>query len=129
MPAPRLVDAITDEYGIILYESPPGAAHRVIKPETAVEMRKLMRETVNSGSASRSFRGFHKRHEQIEVGGKTGSLTGFDPKGKYDWFVGYATDGERKLAYAVLCINKEFWYVKSSQLARRLIEDYFQEAG
>ncbi|KAA3632686.1 MAG: penicillin-binding protein [Proteobacteria bacterium] len=129
MPAPQLVDVITDEYGIILFEPQPVEAHPVIKPETAREMRKLMRETVRSGSARKPFRGFNKRFENVEVGGKTGSLTGFHPKGKYDWFVGYATDGERKIAYAALCINKEYWYVKSSYLARQLIESYFSETG
>lgn len=129
MPMPRLVDAITDEYGIILFESEPGEPRAVIKPETASEVRKLMRETVVSGSASKPFRGFSKRFGHVEVGGKTGSLTGFHPEGKYDWFVGYATDGERKIAYAALCINKEYWYVKSSYLARQLVESYFSESG
>lgn len=129
MPPARLIDAITDEYGIILFESDPGSAERIIRPETAAEMRKLMRETVRSGSASRPFRGFSRDFKDIEVGGKTGSLTGFHPEGKYDWFVGYATDGTRKIAYAALCINKEFWYVKSSYLARRLVESYFAPAG
>lgn len=129
MPAARLIDSITDEYGIILFESDPGQPTRVISEDAAREMRKLMRETVRSGSASKPFRGFSQANEAIEVGGKTGSLTGFHPEGKYDWFVGYATDGDRKIAYAVLCINKEYWYVKSSYLARRLIESYFDPAG
>ncbi len=125
MPAPRLVDTITDRHGIILYEPGEPALSPVIGAEAAAEMRKLMAETVASGSASQQFRGFARKHPGIEVGGKTGSLTGFTPKGRYDWFVGYASDGERKLAYAVLCINQEFWYVKSAHLARRLIENYF----
>ncbi len=129
MPAPRLVDAITDEYGIILFESDPGEATRIISADAAEEMRKLMQETVRRGSASKPFRGFSKRFKNIEVGGKTGSLTGFHPEGRYDWFVGYASDGTRKIAFAALCINKEYWYVKSAYLARRLIENYFDPAG
>ncbi len=125
MATPRIIDAVTDGNGIILYESEPGQDKRVIKPETAGEMRKLMRQTVKTGSASKHFRRLDKRLKSLEVGGKTGSLTGFHPKGKYDWFIGYASDGDRKLAFAVLCINQEFWYVKSAFLARRLIENYF----
>ncbi|GJL81442.1 MAG: hypothetical protein DHS20C01_10760 [marine bacterium B5-7] len=129
MPSARLIDAVTDEHGIILYESDDSRPHRVISAKAASEMRKLMRQTVISGSARKSFRGFDKNFGDIEVGGKTGSLTGFTPKGKYDWFVGYATDGERKLAFAVLCINKDYWYVKSTLLARKLVESYFSEKG
>jgi len=122
MPMPRVIDAVTDDHGIILYEADPPLSEQVISAETASEMRELMHETIVSGSARKAFRKF--KHKSVKAGGKTGSLTGFHPKGKYDWFVGYATDGDRKLAYAVLCINKDFWYVKSSQLARDMIDDY-----
>ncbi|MFT7530966.1 MAG: peptidoglycan glycosyltransferase [Gammaproteobacteria bacterium] len=125
MVAPNIVETVTDSHGIILFEADTPKRYQTVTAETAAQMRKLMQRTVTSGSASRMFRGFKKRFEHLEVGGKTGSLTGFHPKGKYDWFVGYATDGKRKIAYAVLCINKEFWYVKSSHLARRLIENIF----
>jgi cell division protein FtsI/penicillin-binding protein 2 len=129
MPPVRLIDAITDEHGIILFESTAGAPTPVISAGAAEEVRKLMRETVKSGSARKPFSGFSKQFKDIEVGGKTGSLTGFNPEGKYEWFIGYASDGDRKIAYAVLCINKEYWYVKSAHLARRLIESYFSPSG
>ena len=61
----------------------------------------------------------------LEVGGKTGSLTGNHPKGKYDWFVGYAKRGDRSLGLAVLTIHEEKWTVKSSYLASKAIEQYF----
>jgi len=123
MPTPHIIDAVTDEHGIILFENDSGETRQVISADAAAEMKKLMNETIRSGSAAKSFRKFP--HKTLDAGGKTGSLTGFNPKGKYDWFVGYADDGERKLAYAVLCINKEFWYVKSAHLARTLIEKHF----
>ena len=63
----------------------------------------------------------------VEVGGKTGTLSGTNPTGKYDWFVGYAQRNSRKLAYAVLCINEEKWYVKSAYVARKAIEHYFSD--
>jgi len=129
MPAPRLVDAITDPYGIILFESEPGEPRRVIAPSSAAEMRELMRATVAGGTAGDTFRGFARDFGHVEVGGKTGSLTGSNPEGRYDWFIGYASDGERTIAFATLCINKNFWYVKSSHLARRLVESYFAGSG
>jgi beta-lactamase class D len=30
----------------------------------------------------------------LDIGGKTGSLTGKNPEGKNEWFVGYAEGGD-----------------------------------
>ena len=60
------------------------------------------------------------------MGGKTGSLTGLTPRGKNDWFVGYAAQDERRIAFAALTVNKERWRVKSAYLARKVIEVYFE---
>ena len=85
-----------------------------------------MRETITDGTSKRSFRGFFRGPLwDVDVGGKTGSLTGQKPKGKYDWFVGYAKRGNKKLAFASLTINKDHWKIKSSQVARFAIENYF----
>ena len=86
-----------------------------------------MRETVLNGSAQKSFQGFSQgNYGDVEVGGKTGSLSGLRPKGKYDWFVGYAQRGDKKLAFASLCINEAYWYVKSSYIARKAVEHFFE---
>jgi membrane peptidoglycan carboxypeptidase len=94
-------------------------------PHTASKLNSLMQATVAKGSARKSFRKFRRGElEHALVGGKTGSLTGFHPRGRYDWFVGFGQLGDRKIAYAALCINKEKWYVKSARLARELLEFY-----
>ena len=36
---------------------------------------------------------------------------------------------QQQIAYAVLCINIEKWYVKSSQFAREILEYYFDRIG
>ena len=125
--APVLVSKITGPYGIPLYVHDEPAVSPAMTPETASKLARMMRATVSKGSARKSFRRFHRGYlEEAKVGGKTGSLTGFKPKGKYDWFVGFGELGDRKIAYAALCINKEKWYVKSARLARELLEYYFQ---
>ena len=94
---------------------------------TAHEIRTLMKETVLHGTSRHSFKGFFKDNPLlVNVGGKTGSLTGYDPRGKYDWFVGYAELGTSQLALAALTIHEKQWRVKSSYLARRAIESYFK---
>lgn len=124
--APVLVSRITGPNGIPLYEQALPATSAAMEPGTARKLDKLMQETVRKGSARKSFRKFHRGHlEQVKVGGKTGSLTGFQPRGRYDWFVGYGQLNDRKIAFAALCINKDKWYVKSARLAREMLEFYF----
>ena len=127
---PSLIDAITDENGIVLYANDEPVSRRVISEDTARQLRTMMADTVVHGTARSFFKGFFNGNlSDIEVGGKTGTLSGTKPRGMYDWFVGYASRGERKLAYAVLCINQDFWYVKSTYVARKAIEHYFADQG
>lgn len=128
MMMPYLVELATDQWGIPLYLNQPKPLGRPVSAQTAYALRKLMRETVRRGSARKSFRKFFQgRLKQVDVGGKTGSLTGHSPAGKYDWFVGYAELGEKKIGFASLTINKEYWTVKSSYVARKFIETALAE--
>jgi cell division protein FtsI/penicillin-binding protein 2 len=102
----------------------------VVEESTAHELKKLMQETVRTGTSRSSFRGFFKKRlVPVEVGGKTGSLTGHDPHGKYDWFVGYADDGIHHLAVAALTVHQKTWRVKSAYLARRAMEVYLKHSA
>lgn len=128
MMEPYIVSNLKNEEGVTVYQPTPTLSTVVIDPSSASEMKELMRETITGGTSRGAFRGFKKSSFAfIDVGGKTGSLTGTDPAGKYDWFVGYASTGEHKIALAALTISKEFWKVKSSFLARRAVEAYFKE--
>ncbi len=113
-----------------LYEASTRPAAHVIDAKTAAEIRSLMRETITRGTSRGSFRRFFKKDfAGFDVGGKTGSLTGKNPRGKYDWFVGYAQDpqGRNRIALAALTVHEKYWRVKSSYLARRAIESYFKD--
>jgi len=120
---PYLVDTLTDPNGEIVYAGTPELDREVVGRSTAGELRELMRHTVTAGTSRRSFRGFFRgKYSDADVGGKTGSLTGTDPQGKYDWFVGYGELNGRAIAVAALMVNTERWRVKSSWLARRSFE-------
>lgn len=124
--APGVVQAVLGPNGVPLYWH-EATARQAMRAETAGELKRLMRATVIRGSARKSFRGFHRgQFKEALVGGKTGSLRGLAPKGEYDWFVGFGELGAHKIAFAALCINKERWYVKSTRLARELVEFYFR---
>ncbi len=102
-----------------LYLAEPKVATITMDPQTASVMRGLMKETVLRGTSRGSFRGFFRKDFSfLDVGGKTGSLSGLNPR--------YAHSGSRRIALAALTISEKQWRVKSSYLARRAIESYFQ---
>ncbi len=128
MMEPWLVGSLHQQDGTKVYEALPKVASEAVDANTAREMRSLMRETVRRGTSRGSFRRFGRGFEdEVEVGGKTGSLTGDDPPGKYDWFVGYADNGPSRIAVAALTVHEKYWRVKSSYLARRAFEHYFKK--
>ena len=130
MVVPYMVEEIEDDNGTVIYQAQQDEdALQVISAETAAHMRALMTETTRIGSARKSFGGLNKYkvYNGMEIGGKTGSLTGLSPKGRHDWFVGYAERDGRKVAYASLIVNKEKWYVRSAYVARQFIYHYFSD--
>lgn len=128
MMEPYLVESVISPEKGPLYFAEQRTLSNPVEVDSAKGLRELMYETVKSGTSRISFRDYLRRtvHLDLEVGGKTGSLTGNHPKGKYDWFVGYASLGERKIAVAALTINETNWRVKSSFIARTCIETYFK---
>jgi len=130
MVTPYMVENITDKEGGLLYQNKPSASsEKIISEKAAKELRQLMRETTRIGSARNSFKGLnrYKVYKNMEIGGKTGSLTGYSPKGRHDWFVGYAEKDGHRVAYASLIINKEKWYVRSAYVARQFIYHYYTD--
>lgn len=127
MMEPYLIESFLSKDGEVAYEVKPKVTSVTMTPETAFQIQKLMRATVTSGTSTKSFRDFlrNRKYANIEVGGKTGSLTGDLPKGKVDWFVGYAQGQQRKIALAALTINEVNWKVKSAYLGKKFIEMYY----
>ncbi len=126
--APVIVDSLIGPHGIPLYVHEQPAQSVAMSEDTSKQLKKIMQTTISQGSAHKFFRRFYtKAMKNVYVGGKTGSLTGLQPPGKYDWFVGFAEKDGQKIAFAVLCINKKKWYVKSAQFAREMLEFYFRD--
>jgi cell division protein FtsI/penicillin-binding protein 2 len=100
---------------------------QTMSKESAAKVRELMEQTVIAGTSRRSFRPITKdrKYKEIEMGGKTGHLTGDNPKGRVDWFVGYALEENRKIAVAAITVNKKFWTVKSAHLGQSMFKKYF----
>lgn len=128
MMSPYLVERMFATEEGLLYNAQPAEVAVAVSPETAKALRTLMHDTVKIGTSRSVFRQLFRKkgYDDLDVGGKTGSLAGFSPKGKYDWFVGYARRGDRKIAVSALTINEEKWQVKSSYLAKEFIAHYFK---
>lgn len=101
----------------------------VLTPKTSEDMRALFMATITQGTARASFRRSKYLLEKLEIGGKTGSLTGGEPFGKRDWFVSYAKSIEDKndkgISICVMIVNQKKWYVKSSLVAKNIMEFYY----
>lgn len=101
----------------------------ILTPRTSEDLRTLFQATVTQGTARASFRRSRYLLEKLEIGGKTGSLTGGEPFGKRDWFVSYAKSLEDKsdkgISICVMIVNQKRWYVKSSLIAKNIMEYYY----
>lgn len=129
MMEPYLIESLEDQEGQVLYQAEPKEASVVVEKESAQELRELFHETVRSGTSRKSFRQTVRRSmfDDVEFGGKTGSLTGTNPMGKCDWFVGYARYQDQRIAVGALTVNEKKWKVKSSMLANLFFTHYLKD--
>jgi peptidoglycan glycosyltransferase len=129
MMEPYLVESLTDDSGGTTYQAVPKMASIVVEPQSAEKLRELFNETVKSGTSRKWFRKTVRGplYDDVEFGGKTGSLTGLNPSGKVDWFVGYARYRNQRIAVAALTVNEKKWKVKSSALANMFFTQYLGE--
>jgi len=63
------------------------------------------------------------------VAGKTGNLSGRDPSGRYEWFIGVAPAEDPTIAIAVLQLHGDLWWMKSSEIAADVFRRIFCERG
>jgi len=129
MVVPYIVESIKSPENEVVYQGETLERGTILSPESVTEIKEMMAQTVRGGTSRKTFRTLvrDRRFHEIDMGGKTGHLTGDNPKGRVDWFVGYAFDEEdRKIAVAAITVNKEFWTVKSSHLAQTMMKKYFE---
>jgi membrane peptidoglycan carboxypeptidase len=129
--SPRLVTTISRDDEERPRWTNPISSQRIVEPETAKDLQDLMEYTVAKGTARKSFRKFPKSlMTHVRIGGKTGSITGGVPFGKRDWFVAYAmprdTAKGNGISICVMNVNVKKWHVRSSFLAKTIIEHYYK---
>jgi cell division protein FtsI/penicillin-binding protein 2 len=125
---PRIVQSIVKDKEIQWQdERGPRVVRRAVKPETAAELTRMMRQTVANGSAFKSFHDAAGRAylPDIPVAGKTGTLGEPDGSKLYTWFVGFAPANAPEVVVSTLVVNTPSWQIKAPQLARDALRAYF----
>ncbi|MDJ0849356.1 MAG: penicillin-binding transpeptidase domain-containing protein [Myxococcota bacterium] len=107
----------------------PGSTkpRRAWEPEVAEELRELLVGVTARGTARSAFRraGGDMLLDSLRVAGKTGSLSGRNPDGRYTWFVGVAPAEAPRVAIAALVVNGPIWWSNASDVAAAALRDLF----
>jgi cell division protein FtsI/penicillin-binding protein 2 len=127
MPRPILVDRVEDKDGHALFESEPSKWRDTVLPETANAVLQMMIKTVEVGTSRRAFGTPEKTPllQDMDVAGKTGSLSGWTPPVHFEWFAGVAPVGAPRLALAALVVNDGRWKIKGSYVGKEAFNAYF----
>jgi len=127
--APRWIARVTDADGTDL-ALPEPAARKVLDPAVTRSLREMLIETTISGTARRAF---HPKGrpllEPIRVAGKTGTLSGTDPAGHYEWFIGVAPANAPRVAVATLVVQQDKRFMSAAQVAAEVLRSVFCSGG
>lgn len=128
---PWWIDRVLDSSGRVLGLPDRSTPRRVMSPASAAQLRNMMVSTTTEGTARRAFTDRHGRPRlgSIRVAGKTGNLSGTNPTGRYEWFIGAAPAEAPKIALAVVQVQGRSWIKKSSEIAVDVLADIFCDAG
>ena len=128
MVTPYIVESVKNDKNEIIYSGKSMFNSPVMSKNSASKIKDMMEQTVLTGTSRKTFRQMvrDKKFKEIEMGGKTGHFSGSNPRGTTDWFVGYATDGDTKIAIATITVNVKKWTVKSSALAQMMFKKYYE---
>ena len=127
--APHWIEGVHGDDGREMLLPANPAPRQVMTPELAAELRAMLTDTTVKGTARSAFR---KRNGKpllgpVKVAGKTGSLSGTDPKGRYEWFAGAAPADHPEIAVAVLLVQSDQWWRSASQIAAEVLQGVFCE--
>jgi cell division protein FtsI/penicillin-binding protein 2 len=127
MPRPFLIERVEDKDGEPLFEAQPSKWRDTVKPETADALLRMMVKTIETGTSRRTFGSPDSTPllQDMEVAGKTGSLSGWSPRMHFEWFAGVAPVGDPKLAVAALVVNDSHWKIKGSYVGKEAFNSYF----
>lgn len=127
---PSIVDRIYDDTGKVLYSNKTNIIQSTVSPDASIYLKSLMASTIKSGTAKKAFRGLKRDPilSQLNIGGKTGSISNKKRDVKYDWFVGYAEEknGSKQMAISIVVGHEKYLGTRACKYARMAIKEYFK---
>jgi membrane peptidoglycan carboxypeptidase len=124
---PFWIARVRDDLGNLLEVPGRRAPNAVWLPQVADELRELMVEVTERGTAKSAFRDRRGRPllGSIRVAGKTGSLSGTNPDGHYHWFIGVAPAEAPRIAIASVLVNEPPRRSSASAVAAATLREVF----
>ncbi len=127
MMKPLLVDRVMDLKSGKVYAFKPEPLRRVISPQTAAEIERMMVLTVKIGTVSdkRHFRRLKRKFPELVIGGKSGTLTERSyPEGRCEWFTGFFSYGGKKVAFSSVAVNNWLYYISGYEIGAVAAESF-----
>ena len=104
-----------------------GRATRAIDARAARSLRRMMADTVATGTGRRAF---HQKPALGQTaGGKTGSLTDYKTGLDTSWFVGFAPAEAPEFIVSAVVVNTSKWHIKAPWLAKESLRLAFKDRG
>ena len=128
---PQWLDAASDASGRPLLLPRVEQQERVLTDALTRELREMLTETTRRGTARKAFRTRrgHPLLQGIRVAGKTGSLSGRDPDGRYEWFVGAAPAEAPRIVVASVVVQSDLYWLTASQVSAEVLKAVFCPKG
>jgi cell division protein FtsI/penicillin-binding protein 2 len=125
LPRPQIVDTVVSPEGTVIHTQKSEVLQRIVEESTADSLMAMMRNTTTIGTSRREFmRGSTPTLGTIDVAGKTGTLTGDNPHGLNNWFIGAAPISNPQIAVTLITVDPR-QSSKASHLARLVFQKYF----
>ncbi len=96
---------------------------RIMPKSRARKLLNISKYTTTIGTAATSF---NIARFNYNAGGKTGSIYGLNPEGRYDWFYGFAPLDNPLITVVVLIVNGKYWTTKSSYVGAEILKTYLK---
>ena len=128
MMRPYLIEQIIEKDGEQVYQAKVKVLTQPIKATTAQDLSRMMLRTVEDGTAAKTFHRYGKNLlQRMSICGKTGSLSGDNPPGLYDWFVGFAPADGPQIAFAAMVVNRDRSKLKGAFVAQEALKTFFRD--
>lgn len=125
---PFLTEEIRNGKGVEIYSPKAQPLRRLVSPESASELTRMLSTTVNSGTSRKAFHDRRGRPKlaTVDIAAKTGSINGTNPTGHYSWFAAYAPANDPQIALVALVVNSDKWRIKASYVGEQALEAFFK---